>query len=59
MGGLSPLAKLQSLGCNHLDDNFILFPVILLDELNPPLPANNLLTMDNVDADLVILDYDL
>ncbi|NLI97125.1 hypothetical protein GX441_00510 [bacterium] len=31
MGGLSPLAKLQSLGCNHLDDNFLLFPVILLD----------------------------
>ncbi|NLI99368.1 transposase, partial [bacterium] len=46
MGGLSPLAKLQSLGCNHLDDNFILFPVILLDELNPLIPGNNLLTMD-------------
>jgi putative transposase len=48
MGGLSPLAKLQSLDYNQLDDNFILFPVILLDDLKPLLPGNDVLTMDKV-----------
>lgn len=46
MGGLSPLAKLQSLGYNQLDDNFLLFPVLLLDELKPTITGNDLLTMD-------------
>ena len=46
MGGLSPLEKLQYSGYNHIDENFSLFPVLLLDDLNPLLPGNDLLTMD-------------
>ncbi len=46
MGSLSPLDKLRSLGYNQLNDNFILFPVLLLDDLNPLLPGNDVLTMD-------------
>jgi putative transposase len=46
MGGLSPVEKLHSLGYNHLNDNFALLPVILLDDLNPLLPGNDVLTMD-------------
>ncbi|TKJ41346.1 hypothetical protein CEE36_08505 [candidate division TA06 bacterium B3_TA06] len=48
MGSLSPLDKLRSLGYNQLNDNFILFPVLLLDDLNPLLPGNDVLTMDSV-----------
>lgn len=48
MGGLSPLAKLQSLGYNRIDDNFSLFPVLMLDDLNPLLPGNDVLTMDSL-----------
>ncbi|NLI97989.1 hypothetical protein GX441_04935, partial [bacterium] len=36
----------HSLGCNQLDDNFLLFPVLLLDELNPTIPDDDVLTMD-------------
>jgi hypothetical protein len=47
MGGRSPLEKLQSTGYNHIHENFSLFPVLLLDDINPLLPGNDLLTMDN------------